>query len=109
MADSTSTSNTTSTATSFNKKHKVKIRGVMIYIKVKKAHENSVHYPITVDVAIDRAYGENAEDFIDYIVLQGRIKVSILIDSWHDIGDGLKTTYGPILRRCLMLVQRIVW
>ena len=35
--------------------------------------------------------GEKAYDFLGYIALQGRSKVSILINSWHDIDDELKT------------------
>ena len=97
MADSTSTSHTKSAATFVNTKCKRKTRGVTMYTMVKKPHEKGIRYSVTVDVAIDRAYGENAEDFIDYIVLQDRIKVIILIDSWHNIDDELKTTYGPIL------------
>ncbi|CAL5192186.1 unnamed protein product [Lathyrus oleraceus] len=61
-----------------------------MYTKVKKYHKNGVHSPVTVDVATDRAYGEHVEDFMGYIELQGRSKVSILIDSWHDIDEELK-------------------
>lgn len=61
-----------------------------MYTKVKKYHKNGVHNPITVDVATDRAYGEHVEGFMGYISLQGRSKVSILIDSWHDVDEELK-------------------
>lgn len=40
-----------------------------MHTKVKKAHETGVRYPVTVDVATDRAYGENTNDFMGYITL----------------------------------------
>lgn len=85
MADPTSTSHRTSDVTSINTKCKRKNRGATMYTKVKKVHESDVRYSVTVDVAIDRAYGEYAKDFMGYVVLQGRSKVSSLIDSWHDV------------------------
>lgn len=69
MADLTNTSHTTSIVTFINTKHKRKTRGVTMYTKMKKAHENNVHYPVTVDIAVSRAYGEHAEDFMGYISL----------------------------------------
>ena len=71
----------THTTTSTNTKHKRKTRGATMYTKVKKAHENGVRYPVIVDVATDMAYGENVEDFMSYVTLQGRSNVSILIGS----------------------------
>lgn len=44
----------------------------MMYTKVNKAHKKGIFYPVIVDVATSSAYGENVEDFMDYIVLQGR-------------------------------------
>lgn len=40
-----------------------------MYIKVKKAQEKGIRYLVTVNVAIKRAYGENVEDFMDYVAL----------------------------------------
>lgn len=37
-----------------------------------------------------KTYGKNADDFKGYVVLQGRSKVSILIDSWHEVDGDLK-------------------
>lgn len=85
MADSTNTSHTIYVATFVNTNCRRKTRGATMYTKVKKIQEVGVHYPVTVDVAIDRAYGEHTDDFIYYIVLQGRSKVNILIDSWHNV------------------------
>ena len=81
MADLTNISHVTSIATFINKKRERKTRGATMYTKMKKAHENNVHYPVTVDIAVDMAYGEHAEDFMGYIPLQGRGKMSILIDN----------------------------
>ncbi|CAL5206575.1 unnamed protein product [Lathyrus oleraceus] len=77
MTDSTNTSHTISDATSVNIKCKRKTRGSMMYTKVKKIHKNGVRYPVTVDVATSGAYGEHVEDFMGYITLQGRSKMSI--------------------------------
>ena len=51
-----------------------------MYTKVKKAHKYGVRYPFTIDVSTERVYGEHDEDFMGYIVLQGRSKVIILIE-----------------------------
>ncbi|CAL5204998.1 unnamed protein product [Lathyrus oleraceus] len=90
MADSRSTSHTTSAATSVNIKRKRKTRGAKMYTMVKNTHENYGYYLVIVDVATCRAYCENDEDFMGYIVLHGRSKVIIFIDSWHDVDDELK-------------------
>lgn len=108
MADTTSNSDTTSTThpedvgasmnststthknTSTNTKCKRKTRGDTMYTKVKKAHEKCIHYLVRVDVATNKAYGEHAEDFTGYVTLQGRSKMSILLDSWHDFDNDLK-------------------
>ncbi|XP_050875572.1 uncharacterized protein LOC127079195 [Lathyrus oleraceus] len=74
MTDSTSTSYTTSATTSINTNCRRKTRGVAMYTKVKKAHETGVRYPVTVDAATGMAYGEHANDFMGYIVLQYRSK-----------------------------------
>lgn len=52
-----------------------------MYTKVKNIHENDIHFPVRVDVAIGKAYGEHAQDFMGYVALQGRSKVIILLDS----------------------------
>lgn len=108
MDDMTNNSHTTSTShskdvgvsmnstsmthatTSTNTKRKRKTRRTTIYTKVKKTHEKGIRYPVRVDVATDKAYGEHAENFMGYVALQGRSKVSILWDSWHDIDNDLK-------------------
>lgn len=61
-----------------------------MYTKVKKTHENGVRYLVTVDIEIGRVYGENVDDFMDYIALQSRSKVSILINSWHEVDKNLR-------------------
>lgn len=81
---------------------KEKTRDATMYTKVKKPHEKGNCYPITIDVATDMAYGENVEDFMGYIVLQGRNKVSILIDSWHDIDDDLKINIWTDITVCIL-------
>ena len=92
MADSTSTSHTTSAANSVNtQSRKRKTRGATMYTKVKKANESGIRYPVRVDAVTGMVEGEKADDFLGYIALQGRSKVSILINSWHDIDDELKT------------------
>lgn len=60
-----------------------------MYTKVKKAYEKGIRYPVTVYVAIGRAYSENVEDFMGYIVLQDRSILSILIDNWYAVEDDL--------------------
>lgn len=40
-----------------------------MYTKVKKAHENGIHFLVIVEVATDKAYGEHAEDFTGYVAL----------------------------------------
>ncbi|CAL5197031.1 unnamed protein product [Lathyrus oleraceus] len=90
MDDSTSIAHTTFAATSVNTNRRRKTRGAVIYTKVKKYQETIVRYPITIDVATDRAHGEHADNFMGYSVLQGRSKMSILMDSWHDIKEELK-------------------
>ena len=82
MTDSTSTSNTAIVSTSVNTKCKRKTRGATMYTKVNKAHGIGVCYPLRVDKETSRAYGEHVEDLMGYVVLQGRNKVSILLDSW---------------------------
>ena len=81
MVDSTSTFNTTSIANSINTKRKIKTNGATMYTKVEKAYETGVRYPVKVDAEIDMAYGEHDDDFLGYIVLQDRSKMSILKDS----------------------------
>lgn len=44
-----------------------------MYTKVKKSHENGVCYPVTIDAVIDRAYGENVDDFM--VTLRYKVKV----------------------------------
>ncbi|CAL5201218.1 unnamed protein product [Lathyrus oleraceus] len=83
---------TTHTTTSSNTQRKRKYRGVTMYTKVKKAHENGIRFPVRVDFATDMAYDEHAEDFTGYVALQGRSKVSILLDNWHDVDDDLKNS-----------------
>ncbi|CAL5208240.1 unnamed protein product [Lathyrus oleraceus] len=61
-----------------------------MYIKVKNAHKIGVLYLVIVDAATDMGYGEHTDDFMGYIALQGRSKISILIDSWHDVEEDLK-------------------
>ncbi|CAL5209896.1 unnamed protein product [Lathyrus oleraceus] len=90
MTYSTSIFHTIFDATSVNIKRKRKTRCVMMYIKVKKAHENGLRYPVTIDIRIRRAYGEHVEDFMGYIMLQGRSKVSILHRYWHEVDKDLK-------------------
>ena len=58
-----------------------------MYTKVKKANETGIHYPVRVDAETGKASGEHADDFF---WLQGRSKLSILIDSWCDVDDELK-------------------
>lgn len=60
---------TTSIATSDNTKSKRKVRGVMMYTKVKKTHENDVRSPVNFDLRTGKAYGENADDFKGYMAL----------------------------------------
>lgn len=73
MVDSTSISHTTFVATSVDIKCKRKIKGVTMYIKVKKTHKNGVRCPVTVDVETGKAYGEHVKDFMGYIALQGEV------------------------------------
>lgn len=61
-----------------------------MYTKMKKAHETGIRYPVIVDAAFSKAYGENTNDFMGYNVLQGISKVRILIDSWHNVKEDLK-------------------
>lgn len=60
---------------------------------MKKTHENDIRYPVRVDVATDKAYGEHAKDFTGYVVLQDRSKVGSLLDNWHDVDDDLKDRF----------------
>lgn len=76
-----------------------------MYTKVKKAQEIGVRCPITIDVAIKRDFGEHAGDFIGYIVLQGRSKVSILIDNWHDVEKELKDAIWKMFRYFMICLQ----
>ncbi|CAL5185769.1 unnamed protein product [Lathyrus oleraceus] len=78
---SMNSTSTTHTTISTSIKCKRKARGITMYTKVKKARENGIRYPIRVDIATNKAYGEHAKDFKGYIVLQGRSKMSILLDS----------------------------
>ncbi|CAL5210978.1 unnamed protein product [Lathyrus oleraceus] len=61
-----------------------------MYTDVKNTHKKGICYLVRVDVATGKAYGEHGEDFTDYVVLQGKSKVSILLDSWHNIYNDLK-------------------
>lgn len=45
--------------------------------KVKKAHESGVCFQVNFHVRICKAYGEHADDFRGYMVVQGRSKVSL--------------------------------
>lgn len=90
MGDSKNTSHTIFTATSINTQSKIKTRGVMMCIKVRKAYENGVHSPVEFYLRIKKAYRENVDDFERYVVLQGRSKVRILIDNWHEVDGDLK-------------------
>lgn len=90
MGDSTSTSHTTSATTFVNTKSKKKVRGVTICTKVKKIPQNGVRSLVNFNLRTKKAYGENADDFKDYMTLQARSKVSILVNSWHDIDGELK-------------------
>lgn len=91
---SMNSTSTTHTTTSIETQRKRKFRGATMYIytKVKKSHKNGIRFLIRVDVATDNAYGEHVEDFMYYVALQGRSKVSILLDNWHDDDDDLKTS-----------------
>ncbi|CAL5214787.1 unnamed protein product [Lathyrus oleraceus] len=91
MRDSKSTSHITSAITYVNTKSKIKTRGATILNKVKKVHESDVLFPINFDVRTDKDYGEHAGDFRGYLALQGRSKVSILINNWHDIDGSVWT------------------
>ncbi|CAL5187231.1 unnamed protein product [Lathyrus oleraceus] len=61
-----------------------------MYTTMKKSQETGVRYPVTIDSTTDKAYGEHTDDFMGYIALQGRSKVSILIDSLYDVEEELK-------------------
>ncbi|XP_050916434.1 uncharacterized protein LOC127131565 [Lathyrus oleraceus] len=54
--------------------------------------------PVTFDVAIDWAYGENAKDFMGYIVLQGRSKVLDVSPDDSMVKNKLLTYIGEGLR-----------
>ncbi|CAI8606991.1 unnamed protein product [Vicia faba] len=88
MVDSISTSHTTFAANSVNtQSRKIKTRGATMYKEVKKANEFGIQYSIRVDAETGKVKGEHADDFLGYIVLQDKSKMSILINSWHDIDD----------------------
>ncbi|CAL5213650.1 unnamed protein product [Lathyrus oleraceus] len=78
LMNSTSTTHTT---TSTNTQHKRKSRGATMYINVKKGHENGISFLVRVHVVTGKAYGKHVEDFTGYVALQGRSKMSILLDS----------------------------
>lgn len=40
-----------------------------MYTKVKKVHENGIRFPLRVDVATGKAYGEHVKNFTGYVEL----------------------------------------
>lgn len=58
--------------------------------KVIKAHASGVCCPVIFCLRIGKAYCEYVDSFRGYVIVQGRRKVIILIDIWHDVDGGFK-------------------
>lgn len=70
---SMNSTSTTHTTAFINTQRKRKSRGATMYTKMKKAHENGIRFPVRVDVATDKAYGEHAKDF--WVILRYKVPV----------------------------------
>lgn len=81
MGDLTNTSRLTFVITSPNNKSKIKTRGVVMLTRVTKAHKSGVHFLVYFCPITSKAYGEHADSFGGYMSVQGKRKVSILIDN----------------------------
>lgn len=86
MRNLTNTSHTTFS----NAKSKRKIRGATMMAKVSKSNESGVYFPVYFCPITGKAYGEHADSFRSYALVNDRIQVVILIDNWHEVSDELK-------------------